>query len=49
MQASVSSQISGGGSPAVKQDITNNQSLLNPLAGTFNPFNPSNSATAQSD
>jgi hypothetical protein len=46
MQASVSSQISGGGSPAMKQDITNNQSLLNPLAGTFNP---SNSATAQSD
>jgi hypothetical protein len=46
MQASMSSQISGGGSPAMKQDITNNQSLLNPLAGTFNP---TNSATAQSD
>jgi hypothetical protein len=49
MQASVSSQISGGGPPEIKQGITNNQSLLNPMAGTFNPFNPSNSATAQSD
>ena len=45
-QVSVSSQIPGSGPPAVIQGITNNQSLLNPLAGTFNP---SNSSTALSN